>query len=249
MILLLDWGNSRLKFCLLEKATDESLKDANSVNLADMDELKQSSVLNALKGKITVALVASVKSKQDNLVLGSWLKTLVEQVIVVKTSQQAFGVSCAYQQYQTLGIDRWLGIVACAKQHRSFGVISIGTAITLDVVVDNQHIGGHILPGRQLMYQSLFSTGQVRPKQSQVSHSALSLGQSTTECVNFALDAAIASYTEQMIRQFSQQYPISHWSICGGGSQAVFAQLKSSDIKLEHKPQLVFQGLLRYLEK
>ncbi|WP_260650272.1 type III pantothenate kinase [Paenalcaligenes sp.] len=70
-----------------------------------------------------------------------------------------------YEQPDRLGADRWLamiGVLAQQHQHRSRPIVhvSFGTATTIDTIMPAttcaaQFIGGLILPGPQLMYDSL----------------------------------------------------------------------------------------------
>ncbi|MEJ2766682.1 type III pantothenate kinase [Photobacterium sp. MCCC 1A19761] len=78
-------------------------------------------------------------------------------VMQVKTLRKDFGVKNAYAEYQYLGVDRWLTLVAI---HQEFKVptviIDIGTALTFDVLSeDGKHLGGWIAPGYQLMMKSV----------------------------------------------------------------------------------------------
>ena len=73
-----------------------------------------------------------------------------EFATVAKT---AAGVSNAYQNVATMGVDRWLAILAAfAKTHGACCVLDCGSAMTFDWVDKNGgHRGGYIVPGLQLM--------------------------------------------------------------------------------------------------
>lgn len=67
------------------------------------------------------------------------------------------GVSNGYVDPFQLGSDRWAALVAVwAIQQQSCLVINVGTAMTIDALsVEGEFIGGIILPGQQLMFESL----------------------------------------------------------------------------------------------
>ncbi|KAF7767659.1 type III pantothenate kinase [Pseudoalteromonas citrea] len=69
-------------------------------------------------------------------------------------------VRCGYGQYQNLGIDRWLAVVAShyLYPHKHCVVVDSGTATKVDVVdISGQHLGGWILPGLDMMIASLLA--------------------------------------------------------------------------------------------
>jgi type III pantothenate kinase len=62
-----------------------------------------------------------------------------------------------YEQYQRLGLDRWLAVVGAHQLSRKAAlVIDLGTAVTSDfVAADGGHLGGFICPGVPLMRTQL----------------------------------------------------------------------------------------------
>lgn len=63
----------------------------------------------------------------------------------------------AYQHPEQLGVDRWLAMIAArAMFPDTVLVVSVGTAITVDAVdAQGQHLGGLIVPGLNLMTETL----------------------------------------------------------------------------------------------
>src|SRR5699024_8726538 len=77
------------------------------------------------------------------------------------------GVRNAYAQPETLGVDRFLSMVAAyADGHAPCVLVSCGTALVLDALAaGGRHLGGLIAPGATLMQQSVLgATAQVRPQ-------------------------------------------------------------------------------------
>ena len=69
-------------------------------------------------------------------------------------------VNCGYAQYQNLGVDRWLAVIAghYLYPNQYCVVVDSGTATKVDVVNQvGQHLGGWILPGLDMMIASLLA--------------------------------------------------------------------------------------------
>src|SRR5690606_2336491 len=77
--------------------------------------------------------------------------------VFVEPAVETAGVRNAYPEVWWLGVDRWLAMIgAYALQRRAVCVVSIGTAATIDGVdASGRHLGGVIVPGADLMVDSL----------------------------------------------------------------------------------------------
>jgi type III pantothenate kinase len=125
------------------------------------------------------------------------------------------GVACGmvrngYREAQTLGVDRWLGMIAAFKlanklANKACVVVSCGTAITLDLVAqDGEHLGGFIAPGLNLMLDSLTSgTRQIQLSQSMLALE-LSPGTTTSNAVYSACAAMLTGLIDNGVRQLSK---------------------------------------------
>jgi type III pantothenate kinase len=76
---------------------------------------------------------------------------------VFVSPKQALGIRSAYDKPETLGRDRFLGMVGARSMYDGpFLLADAGTAMTVDVVdSDGQHLGGLIVPGPVLMREAL----------------------------------------------------------------------------------------------
>ena len=104
---------------------------------------------------LAVANVAGAGMEHE---ISEWAGKIWDTVpYYVRATDQAAGVTNAYREPGSLGVDRWAAIVAA--HHRTENpvcVIDCGTAITLDVVdADGKHLGGLIAPGLAMMRRSL----------------------------------------------------------------------------------------------
>lgn len=244
-ILMIDWGNSFLK-CLLVEADKASLESLPLV-AESLITLKTPAELAGYltHSQVKKILISSVRSDAENQALMDLLKPYCAAIHFARTSAQACGVTCAYAQPQYLGIDRWLALLAADLLASKIGVISIGTAITLDILINKQHRGGQIIPAKQLMLDSLQMTKKIDSYQAKNSQAQVVLGSSTNDCVNYGADSAIWSYLSMTTNALQTKFALQRWVITGGGGQLWQAILQLHGLEVNYHPLLVFQGLLR----
>ncbi len=151
MKLLIDAGNSRLKWAWWDGASLDGVSAAANAGL-DFAALWRS-------GKNAGAIwVASVASAASNALLADTLRARfgVEPAFVA-TRAQACGVRVAYANPQNLGVDRFLGMIAAHASVQGPAVVaSCGTALTVDALAaDGTHLGGLIAAGPELAQSAL----------------------------------------------------------------------------------------------
>ena len=148
--LLLDAGNSRVKWALVREGRIGSLQAAE---VGDADALGE---WLERAPEIERVLASSVAGPEVERALGNALRRGgAPAAEFMQSSARAAGVSNGYRNPQQLGVDRWVGAVAAwnlAGCYRAVCAISIGTALTIDVVDhDGVHRGGLIAPSPTLM--------------------------------------------------------------------------------------------------
>jgi type III pantothenate kinase len=160
MILLLDVGNSRIKWATLEH---DQLHFGGSLAYRHMvfEDLARS-LWGDLRPPSRIA-VANVAGRAFAGTLASWAKSFWGlEVEFVVSQQRAFGVINAYAEPHQLGVDRWAALVAV--RHLNIGaavIVDCGTAMTIDVIsADGKHLGGLIVPGLQMMRRALIEDTQ-----------------------------------------------------------------------------------------
>lgn len=170
-VLLLDAGNTRLKWAVVDGARIE----ANTAGLSESaawlgqgvstyDALGELSKQWWQFGELTACVgvhVAdqSARSRVEQLV-NEWALT----VQWLHASNHAGGVHNAYQPPHSLGADRWAALRAARQRSLdSVLVISAGTALTIDALAADGHfLGGLILPGLHGMrYALAHGTAQI----------------------------------------------------------------------------------------
>ncbi len=157
MNILIDIGNTRLKWCVDENGF---------LNTADPITYKQNNYIKQLQKKwVTLAApdllaISSVSSTKIVFHIKQLAKQLwpTIKVKIAESSAHGFSVCNAYQQPETLGVDRWLGLIALRHYYPGNScLVDCGTAITIDCLNhQGKHLGGVICPGIQLMRHSLF---------------------------------------------------------------------------------------------
>lgn len=150
MILLLDAGNTRVKWAWLEY-----LEIAPAGAIAhDATHRSWQREIEADGHQPTRIVVANVAGPAFAAALTLWSRDhyAVEPEFVVAT-RQALGVTNGYVRPAALGVDRWLGLIAAWRSaQRPTLIVNSGTALTVDTLdATGRHRGGLILPGVQML--------------------------------------------------------------------------------------------------
>lgn len=156
MILLLDAGNTRLKWAPL---VDGRLGAVQAVAHRDAPDDEWQRAL-AGSGRPARVLVANVAGAAFGAALADWARAawgLAPEFVA--TTRVAGGVVNAYANPAGLGVDRWLAMIGAWRATRGpFVVVSAGTALTVDAVdAAGRHRGGFIVPGLAMMRDALYS--------------------------------------------------------------------------------------------
>ena len=229
MRLLLDLGNSRLKWALqgpspawlaqgvLEWREDlATLPDAAWAGFPRSTQVVGASVVDeAREQRVAAALRQAFDSAPE------WLRT----------PASACGVRNAYAEPQRLGVDRFLAMVAAHATHREPCVLaSAGTALVVDALTaDGRHLGGLIAPGVQLMQRSLLdATAQVRPQRP---GDILQLADNTADAVTSGCWQAAAALIERFHAHMRPRLGGEPTLILDGGDAPRLAPLLSLPVQ------------------
>ena len=231
MHLLIDAGNTRIKWALLNPNQHESMV----TQYVDKKRIEQS--LSELPiENIESVWLSSVRDagELENLLNKHFAVEIHKAVSTDRYKELISG----YLRPEQLGVDRWLALCSCYERYNnSFIVIDAGTAITLDVVDKGcRHLGGHIIPGRDLMVESLnLNTHLIEVKDSALIYE-LDLGADTQSAVTNGASSAVTGYIGSVI----EQYPGYKVVITGGAACEISASLKCETEVVEN---LVLEGL------
>ena len=135
-------------------------------------------------------------------------------------------------------------IVAAYNYHRQgVCVLDCGTAITLDLIRgDGQHLGGYILPGFEIMRQSLFANTAIAAVEDEQPPGEL--GNSTASCIALGGRKAVASLVESSIERLQAAGVCDPALILTGSSVSGIRSM--IEIDYEMREHLVLEGLLMY---
>jgi len=237
MILLIDQGNSRIKYALWNGS---ALHNVSSGQLADL-----SAFINDA-GNCTRALVSSVCDQGTKDELSTKLQELGLKAEFATTQISNHGLNNSYQHVERMGIDRWLAMLALwAATQKGFILIDAGSALTLDWVDNSgKHQGGHILPGLMMMQRSLLQqTARVRFEPSSDNQST-KLGSDTESAVQNGCFAALSAYVTDITTNILSRQECEVF-ITGGDGDLIASQLHINSKQMNH---LVLDGLRYYFD-
>ena len=229
MKLLLDLGNTRLKWALMDGEhlqsmqagrLDEvhSLPTADSAMLAtssdDPDRVQRVQQLLLAAGVTTLDRVGQPRS--DGL------------------------LTLAYTDPASLGVDRWLAMRAARVANSDAClVVSVGTAMTIDAIDHaGLHLGGTILAGPSAMRDALLTrASHLHHHQGEL----IAWASNTDDAVYSGPELACAALIEHQFRDLAQRCASApRLLITGGGADALLPALS---LKAQHVPDLVLRGM------
>lgn len=245
MKLLLDIGNSRIKWCSLQAGKlaqmhaavydPAKLADWCRTHLADWPRPESVSVASVAGPEVASELSAWCRSRWE---LTPWF---------ARTETEADGVRNGYTDTSQLGVDRWLALIAARRiTTRPLCVFGCGTAITLDALDSTGgHLGGVIIPGPELMRMALnMATRGARTSGPLDGKPAL--GRDTEAGVANGIVYAMAGMVERLVADLSRQLGDDIQCLMTGGGAGELAPL--CRVPLRVVDDLVLRGLAYYAD-
>lgn len=242
MTLLIDIGNTRIKWAVLESRT---IGAQSAASYAVWDRAALNAQMLSSLAKPKRVLIANVGGEAIARLVseGIHAKWAVTSEFVAPLAQAA-GVRCGYVNPAKLGVDRWLGVIAAFHQRRGAAcVVNVGTAMTIDGVdATGQHLGGVIVPGPDLAVASLLrNTSDVAAHaQSGEIQDAL-FADNTLGAVHQGATHMLAAIVERSVATMRARFGETPALIFSGGASHRVAQLVN--LNFETIPDLVLQGL------
>ncbi|MEQ1593202.1 MAG: type III pantothenate kinase [Thiobacillaceae bacterium] len=241
-VLLLDAGNTRLKWAVLEWS-EESSSPATAAWLtqgaARYDALEELPAHWQQCGALSACHGVSVAGDDVN----SAVQTRLASIALVPhwhlASAAACGVENRYQPPMSLGADRWAALIGARQRTRDAClVVSAGTALTIDALTaDGQFIGGVIIPGLHGMRQALArSTARVGEQYGTLRE----FPDNTADAVETGLVMALTGVIEKMNLRLAQSGTPVHCLLTGGDAALLQAALPTP---AEVIPSLVLEGV------
>jgi len=233
MTILIDIGNTAIKWQL--RGSDQT-SDAGRGGVSQL-MLWLESLGNLPSQQVAVSCV------RDDEFAGELRDALVHlgcsSVDFAESSATHAGVTNAYASPSSLGVDRWLAVLALkSRGHESGIVVDVGTACTIDVLESNRHVGGFILPGPKLACEALVAnTDKIR--YSTEPPAALEPGGDTGACVVSGAWLTIVG----AVKEIAMRYPHCPLFLAGGAAPTLI----DLGVEGELVTDLVFDGLYFWL--
>ena len=243
-ILLIDLGNTRIKWAWLSAAAQE-LENAGAARTSD--GLSTLPFLNREE-----AVAGALACNVAGIELGRKLAGLIRERLGVELEfaqpqASACGVTAAYANPLNLGADRWAALIgAHALGRRDYCIIDAGSTVTLDLLLaDGRHLGGYIAPGREMSLAAMArGTADLASRLKDHSGEPLDLTPGTDSAE--AMEKGALAAQLGMIRTGMQRLAIKGGGspvllLTGGGAEALVATGELPDAQLA--PDLVLRGL------
>jgi type III pantothenate kinase len=150
MILLVDAGNTRIKWAFL---ADGRVMPGGACPTAEAGALRRACV----DARPTRAVVSCVADEAVRAALQRLFAELEMPAYWLQAAASAHGLDNAYDPPESLGPDRYAALIAASRRlRRDCVVVSVGTAMTADMLTaDGRFLGGCIVPGPELMREAL----------------------------------------------------------------------------------------------
>ena len=237
MKLLLDFGNSRCKWALLNNA---EFSDSGVISYADNEPL-----LEGVRQQLPLVGISSIHLVS---VLGRQLDAQIAEALApyeyhfYQSKIAAHGIKLAYADAGQYGNDRYAALLAA--HHTSIRdklIIDCGTAITIDgLTAEGNHIGGLILPSYHSMLLALSKDTQGLPVV-QTGSDAQLFSKSTTDAIASGSLLCLQQGLQAIIQQMKQHLDDCEIIATGGNRKHMLAALSESYTDM---PNLVLQGLV-----
>ncbi|MBL4763295.1 MAG: type III pantothenate kinase [Gammaproteobacteria bacterium] len=241
MLLLIDLGNSRFKWRCDDAHGSFMHKDAD---------------LAALLKDTFAALPAPEKIALSNVAGDQLEKTVIDwcglhwpkaKLVLAKLQNPVPALASNYSSH-SLGVDRWLAMLAVASKNnnRPFIVIDCGSAVTIDAVNGaSVHLGGVIIPGLNMLHSSLV-TGAVAIQQAMTLVTNV-MAMTTADAVSAGCINTLAAGIDAVVNKMQAELGKSavNCYLTGGDADRIRPMLVT-DVFLES--ELVLEGLRKYVE-
>jgi len=242
MILLLDIGNTRVKWALLspDGIGPQRAEPYRTWNAATFRE-----VVLLPAGQVDRVVVSNVGGDAPAAMVTQGVLQLWGRVpeFVVPASAAA-GIRNGYLRPAQLGSDRWAAMIGAVRAATGpVCVVSVGTAMTIDAVDGTGlHRGGVIVPGIDLMISGLMSsTSDLASRSMEGAEGPGLFADNTLGAIHQGARHALAALVDRAVLKMTEGgNPPPAVLLTGGGAEGIAALLTGPSRIL---PDLVLRGL------
>ncbi|RMG29378.1 MAG: type III pantothenate kinase [Gammaproteobacteria bacterium] len=252
MILLLDAGNSRLKWA---RVVEGGFCFGGAIEREDRPpRVLFRALWSDLEPAPARMVVANVAGDSFRRSLTAWVRRRWGITPEYPRPQaQGFGIVNGYRDPERLGVDRWFALVAAARKVKKGAVcvIDCGTAMTIDAMDSrHRHLGGLILPGLRLMRETLVrhTEGIALQEAPALDEAAVApLGRDTASGVLGGTLYAGVAMIERLLEELAAELGERVQAILTGGEAEAYLPLLRD--RPQHAPYLVLEGLAWYARR
>lgn len=254
-ILLIDIGNSRLKWAIASSNADlhaDFVDQGASMNdspnqLTQFDHISKNQTIEKI-------ICSSVIGEDQTLALKKHLKAIMPQAswFQINGASAIEKLGSQYDQPDQLGTDRRAMALGAYQMfpNKNILVMGAGTATTIDLITPTQHMGGWIIPGMALMTNALnLNTAQLPKVITDQEKSSLTIGTNTNDAIHQGI---LASHLGAILiaQEYAknQKIKLDLVIVTGGNAKSLAALLKEipSSAPVYHEEQMVLKGLLAW---
>lgn len=229
MLLLVDAGNTRVKWALVDAGAELGCWRAfGSVSQAEVGTLAQ-----AWQGlqfsRALLSNVAGATLRQSLQAVLAVFGLQPKQIAWFASKPQLGGVRNSYRDPAQLGCDRFASLIGAHAlfPQQALIVATCGTATTVDALsADGKFVGGMILPGLGLMASSLASNTAQLPQVSHGLSRSQMLADNTDDAIVAGCLAAQAGAIERAVAAHAQQHAAVLCVVAGGAAAYIAPQLR-----------------------
>ncbi|MGQ0698097.1 MAG: type III pantothenate kinase [Panacagrimonas sp.] len=233
MTLLLDVGNTRLKWALSDGV---QIAGGGAIVHQGKPAGALSSLMLESPDAVWIASVAGPVHERAlaDVCVARWSCTPLFAI----TEAARDGLVNGYAEPLRLGVDRWLAMLAAWTETRGACVVAdAGTALTVDVIdTRGRHLGGIIAAGLQTSESAVLGATRFPTRDTPLAAHA-GLGLDTEACVRQGAMLSVLG----AIDRAAAAVPTARRLVAGGDAQTLLPFLGAG---WEHRPELVFEGLL-----
>lgn len=244
MMLLLDIGNTNLRWTTHDAGLMGEMRILRHGGGVPLDLLAAWEALGSPERILVSNVGGAAVAESLRRVIRAYWRLDPE---FVRTRADFGGVRIAYANPSRFGVDRWLALIAAhAEARQATLILDAGTAATFDLLLaDGRHLGGLILPGIEMMRNSLLAGTQIPRIESEP------VGDPWTSDTGAAVAAgsvqAIAALAGRLYDRLADQSgTVPRLLLTGGDAERLRSVL---DRPFQEIPDLVLRGLVQVVEK
>lgn len=243
-IAAIDVGNSRVKIhhddVHLSFPYDKEWKKNVQIHFRDHVHGRYLIGLSSVNHKQTTAIVKVLQRIPGHLVLNA-------HTLLMRNQNEL-----SLEHIENAGIDRMLGAIG-AQEYQPPPLITVdcGTAVTVNAISGTrQFLGGIIFAGFSTQLFGLAKQTAAIPEMPYTPPVA-TIGINTAQCLMSGITMSVIGGIRSAIESFTKEMGVANPPVIltGGESHAVVEGLNALGISVEHRPNIVTEGILSLLSR